>query len=137
MQTIVVGSGIIGIACAHYLARAGLQVTVIDRGQIAGGCSHANCGYICPSHLLPLTEPKVLMTAIKSLFRPNSPFRVKPRFSPSLWRWMWQFARRCNHRQMLSAAGHLKAILDSSLVEYRRLMADEALDCQWKQDGLF
>src|SRR5262249_33635036 len=56
---------------------------------------------------------------------------------PSLWRWMWQFARRCNHRQMLSAAGHLKALLDSSLAEYRRLMSDENFDCQWKQDGLF
>src|SRR5262245_37892191 len=112
MQTIVVGSGIVGIACAHYLVKAGLQVTVIDRGKIAGACSHANCGYICPSHLLPLTEPKVLHAALKSLLAPSSPFRIRPRFSPSLWHWMWQFARRCNHRQMLAAGHHLKTILD-------------------------
>ena len=113
-----------------------MQVTVIDRGTIAGGCSHANCGYICPSHVLPLTEPGAIRTAIKSLFAPNSPFRVKPRFSPALWYWMWQFARRCNHRQMLAAGAHLKAILDSSMVEYRQLIADEALDCDWQQNGL-
>jgi D-amino-acid dehydrogenase len=136
MRTIVVGSGIVGIACAHYLVRTGLEVTVIDRGAIAGACSHANCGYICPSHVLPLTEPGAIRTALKSLFAPNSPFRVKPLFSPSLWYWMWQFARRCNHRQMLSAGQHLKAILDSSMAEYRRLMAEEAIACQWKEDGL-
>src|SRR5262249_917899 len=60
----------------------------------------------------------------------------KPRPSPSLWKWMWQFARRCNHRQMLTAGAHLKAILDSSMTEYRRLMAEEPLDCEWKQNGL-
>ena len=63
---IVVGAGIIGIACAHYLSKAGLRVTVIDKGSIAGACSHANCGYICPSHVLPLTEPGAIGVAIKS-----------------------------------------------------------------------
>lgn len=43
---IVVGAGIVGIACAHYLTKAGLRVTVIDKGTTAGACSHANCGYV-------------------------------------------------------------------------------------------
>jgi D-amino-acid dehydrogenase len=135
-RAIVVGSGIIGIACAHYLTKAGLRVTVIDRETIAGACSHANCGYICPSHVLPLTEPGAIRTALKSMFTPNAPFRIKPRFSPALWNWMWQFAKRCNHRRMLAAGSHLKAILDSSMTEYRRLMVEESLDCEWKQNGL-
>jgi D-amino-acid dehydrogenase len=135
-RTVVVGAGIIGIACAHYLAKAGLPVTVIDRGTIAGACSHANCGFICPSHVLPLTEPGAIRTAIKSLLNPHAPFRIRPRLSPALWNWLWQFARRCNHRQMLEAGTHLKAILDSSLTEYRRLMEEEQFDCEWKQDGL-
>ncbi len=135
-RAIVVGSGIIGIACAHYLTKAGLEVTVIDQGPIAKGCSHANCGYICPSHVLPLTEPGAVRAAIKSLFNPNAAFRVKPRFSPSLWRWMWQFAKRCNRHQMLTAGKHLKAILDSSMQEYHRLMPEESLDCEFRQNGL-
>lgn len=135
-DVIVVGSGIIGIACAHYLNEVGYQVTVIDKGTVAGGCSHGNCGYICPSHVLPLTEPGATRAALKSLFNPNDPFRVKPRFSPALWNWMWQFAKRCNHRQMLTAGGHLKVILDSSLVEYKKLMQAEALECEWTENGL-
>jgi D-amino-acid dehydrogenase len=37
---------------------------------------------------------------------------------------------------MLTAGGHLKAILDSSLREYRRLVREESLDCEWKESGL-
>jgi D-amino-acid dehydrogenase len=135
-DVIVVGSGIIGIACAHYLNADGLQVTVIDQGTIGGACSHGNCGYICPSHVLPLTEPGAIGTALKSLFNPNAPFRVKPRCSPALLKWMWQFARRCNRRQMLAAGQHLKTILDASMQEYRRLMREEGLQCEWKETGL-
>lgn len=135
-DVVIVGAGIIGIACAHYLSKAGLRVTVIDQGSVAGGCSHGNCGYICPSHVLPLTEPGAIATAIRSLLNPRAPFRVKPRLSPALWNWMWQFARRCNHRQMLTAGRHLKAILDSSMHEYRRLVAEESLECEWKENGL-
>lgn len=133
---IVVGAGIVGIACAHYLSQAGLRVTVIDRGPIAGACSHANCGYICPSHVLPLTEPGAIGLALRSLLNPRAPFRVKPQFSPALWNWMWQFARRCNHRQMVSAGKALQAILDASIDEYRRVIRELSLDCEWQENGL-
>jgi D-amino-acid dehydrogenase len=133
---LITGAGIIGLACAHYLSRVGYQVTVIDQGAIAGACSHGNCGYICPSHVLPLTEPGAIKLAMKSLFNPDAPFRVKPRWSPALWNWMLQFGRRCNHRQMLEAGVGLKAILDLSMSEYRKLVIDEGLACEWKEKGL-
>lgn len=135
-DVVVVGAGIIGIACAHYLSKAGYQVTLIDRGTVGGACSFGNCGYVCPSHVLPLTEPAALRLAIKSMFNPNAPFRMRPQLSLAFWKWMWQFARRCNHKQMLAAGAHLKAILDSSMTEYQRLVVEEPLDCDWQQNGL-
>lgn len=132
----IVGGGIIGLTVAHYLVDAGLKVTLIDKSTIAAACSHGNCGYICPSHVLPLTEPAAIPLAIKSLFNPKAPFSVKPRFSPALVNWMWQFARRCTERQMLTSGVALKAILDSSLDEYKRLIAAQQLDCQFKTNGL-
>ncbi|MFG0335595.1 MAG: NAD(P)/FAD-dependent oxidoreductase [Maioricimonas sp. JB049] len=135
-SALIVGAGIVGIACAHYLRKAGLAVTVIDRGRVAGACSHANCGYICPSHIPPLTEPGALRIALTSLFNPRSPFRVKPSLNPALWHWLWQFARRCNHRQVLSAGRHLQSLLDASMEEYRQLIPGQSLDCEWKEDGL-
>ncbi len=135
-SVLVVGAGIIGIACAHYLSRAGFTVTVIDRGTIASACSYGNCGYVCPSHILPLNQPGAIRKAITSFFTPEAAFRVKPRWSPAFWNWMWQFAKRCNRRQLLAAGAHLKALLDSSMTEFRQLMTEQSLDCEWKDSGL-
>ncbi len=133
---LIVGGGVIGIACAHYLSQAGFKVTVIDQQTIGGACSHGNCGYVCPSHVLPLTEPAALKVAAKSLFQPDAPFRVKPTLDPKVLRWFWEFARRCRHRTMIRAGHHLKAILDASMSEYLKLIKEEAIQCEWKDSGL-
>ncbi len=132
----IVGGGVIGIACAHYLARAGYQVTVMDRASIGGACSHANCGYVCPSHILPLTVPSAIPMALKSLLKPKSPFKIKFSLSPSYLSWMLQFGKRCREQVALAAGHHLKAILDSSLDEYKSLVADQQIDCEWRERGL-
>ena len=56
-HAIVIGGGVIGACSAYYLARAGWRVTILDRGAFGRGASHANCGYVCPSHVLPLAAP--------------------------------------------------------------------------------
>jgi D-amino-acid dehydrogenase len=135
-DVIVVGAGVIGVACAHFIAATGRRVTVIDQGTVGGACSGGNCGYVCPSHVLPLTEPGAVGMALRSLLTPGAAFRVRPRLDPALWNWMWQFARRCTHAQMLEAGAHLQTLLDASIAEYRRLVCDERLDCEWQETGL-
>ncbi|MDB4778274.1 FAD-dependent oxidoreductase [bacterium] len=135
-NAIVVGGGVIGLACAHYLSQAGIGVRVLDRGKIGGECSHANCGYVCPSHVLPLTVPSAVPMATRSFFKPRSPFKIQPRLNARYWKWMFQFAIRCRKDVALSAGHHLKAILDSSIDEYRQLVRNENLRCQWRESGL-
>ncbi|MEM8933923.1 MAG: FAD-dependent oxidoreductase, partial [Acidobacteriota bacterium] len=137
---LVVGGGIVGIGCAHYLRKAGYRVTVVDRGGIGRACSHANCGMICPSHVLPLNEPAALREGLLSLLDPSAPFRIRPQLRIDLYRWLFQFARRCTHRQMLDAGRRLVPILESSMDEYHALFAELAADereaGQWKENGL-
>ena len=133
---LVVGAGIVGIACAHYLSRTGHSVTVIDQGRVGGACSHGNCGHICASHVLPLTEPDNLRAGLKSLLNPRAPFRVKPQWRGAMLRWFWEFARRCNRRQMLAAGHQLQPLLESSMHEYRALVADHPIEAQWQPGGL-
>ena len=133
---VIVGGGVIGIACAHYLSQAGAKVTVLEKDVMAGACSQGNCGYICASHILPLTEPDALWTGMKSLFNPRAAFRIKPQLRPELWRWLFEFARRCNQKQMLVAGAALQAILESSLAEYKQIVQKESLECEWEEKGL-
>lgn len=133
---VVVGGGVIGVACASYLVKAGYRVRIIDRSTIGGACSLGNLGYVCPSHALPLTEPGALAAGLKSFVQPRAPFRIKPRLDRAFWQWLWQFARRCNQRDMLAAGAQLKVILDASLAEYEQLIPTLPADCEWQKSGL-
>ncbi|MGP0064895.1 MAG: NAD(P)/FAD-dependent oxidoreductase [Isosphaeraceae bacterium] len=135
-SAIVIGSGVIGTACAYYLMKSGWNVSLIDRGALAGGSSHANCGFVCPSHVLPLAEPGMVGKAIKSLFQRNSPFAIKPKLDPTLWSWLLHFARRCNERDMIEAGRGIQPLLLSSLELYKELVDCESLDCEFAERGL-
>ncbi len=135
-RVIVVGGGVIGAACAYYLAKAAWRVTIVDRGEFGKGCSHANCGFVCPSHVLPLAAPGAIGRTLQALLAKDSPFYIKPRFSPSLWSWLWRFARRCNLRDMLESAAAIQALLDSSRALYDQLIQEEQIDCEWEPRGL-
>ena len=135
-HVVVVGGGVIGLACAHYLVKAGRRVTVLDQGAIGGACSHGNCGYVSPSHVLPLTEPGMVTTAIKSLLKKDAPFRVRPRLDFGLLKWFWNFARRCNYDDMMAAAPAIQNLLLSSVELYEELIAGEGLDCEWERSGM-
>lgn len=133
---VIIGGGIIGVASAWYLSRAGWKVQVIDRNTIGGACSASNCGLVCPSHVLPLTEPGAFKSALKALVTRNSAFKIQPRLDPALWSWFWQFAKRCNHDSMVQAAHCIQALLASAMSEYRQMVHEERLDCEWQAKGL-
>jgi len=133
---VVVGGGVVGAASAYYLAKAGLSVTLVDAGGFGSGCSHANCGYVCPSHVLPLAAPGAIRSILRVMARRGSPFRMKPGVLLRDPRWFLSFARRCNQAGMISAAGSIRALLGSSRALYDDLIRDERIDCEWRTRGL-
>jgi D-hydroxyproline dehydrogenase subunit beta len=55
-DVVVVGAGIVGSACAYFLARAGLTVAVVERGTVASGTTGAGEGNILVSDKEPGPE---------------------------------------------------------------------------------
>jgi D-amino-acid dehydrogenase len=135
-RVIVVGGGVIGASCAYYLSRDGWDVTVVDRGAFGKGCSHGNCGLICPSHILPLAGPGAIRGAIRAMLSRNAAFAIRPRIDPSLWDWLLRFTRRCTRAKMLQAGRAIQALLISSRTLYAELMKGEPFDCEWEEHGL-
>jgi D-amino-acid dehydrogenase len=135
-RVIVIGGGVIGAACAHYLSQSGWRVTILDQGRFGEGCSHANCGLVCPSHVLPLAEPGAVGRTLRAMLSPGSPFSIRPRIDLALWGWLFQFARRCNRQAMLEAGRAIQALLRSSRGLYDELIRCERLDCEWETRGL-
>jgi D-amino-acid dehydrogenase len=135
-NVVLVGGGVIGCLSAYHLAKAGWRVTVLDRGRIGGGCSHGNCGYVCPSHVLPLATPGAIGNTLKTLFARNSPLKVRTGFALTHLGWFLRFAKRCNASDMLSAAVGIQALLTSSRKLFNDLLTAENFDVEWDTHGL-
>ncbi len=135
-HVLIIGGGVVGAMCAYHLARDGHRVTIIDQGTFGAGCSHGNCGYVCPSHALPLPQPGAIATTLKAMLKPDAPLYIKPRLDPRLWSWLLRFARRCNEQDMMAAARARVALLNASKRLYLDLLRDEQIDCDWEERGL-
>ena len=96
MTILVLGSGVIGTSIAYYLARAGHDVTVIDRQSApALETSFANAGEVSPGYASPWAGPGVPVKAIKWLLMNHSPLIIKPMLEASMWRWGFAMLRNC------------------------------------------
>jgi len=135
-SAIVIGGGLIGCSSAYYLCRDGWGVTLLERQKIGSGASHGNCGYVCPSHAMPLSGPGVVAHTLPSLFKRDAPLSIPARFDPALWKWLLQFTRQCSTDQMMHAATGRNALLASSMNLYRQIVGEESIDCEWSDRGL-
>lgn len=97
MQVLVLGSGVVGVTSAYYLAQKGFDVMVIDRQSAVGlETSFANAGQISPGYAAPWAAPGVPMKALKWLFQRHSPLSLKPDWT--LWQLQWtlKLLQNCN-----------------------------------------
>ena len=134
-DVLILGGGVIGLACAYYLLEAGRGVTVLEQGTVGSGSSHGNCGTLTPSHATPLAMPGMVGAGLRALLHPDAPLRIAPRIDPSLWRWLFGFSRRCNWDDF-RATTRIKAPL---LLHSRRLIEElvrkESHDCEFEAKG--
>jgi D-amino-acid dehydrogenase len=136
-NVIVIGGGIIGLSSAFYLQRAGYQVTVLDKGDFRDNCSYGNCGYVCPSHFIPLATPGIVRQGLKWMLNSKSPFYVQPRLSLSLIDWGLKFMRSATKEHVEKAAAPLRDIALISQQEYEGVWRQQpGLDFSYEHKGL-
>jgi D-amino-acid dehydrogenase len=119
MRVIVLGAGVVGTASAWYLARAGHEVTVIERQGTAGlETSFANGGQVSASHAGAVGEPGVPAKLLQWLGREDAPLLFRPRAEWRQWAWGVRFLFEClpfrnhaNTRQLLALALYSRALL--------------------------
>jgi D-amino-acid dehydrogenase len=119
MKVLVLGAGVIGTTCAHYLSAAGFEVAVLDRRPgPALETSFANAGGICPGFSGPWAAPGMLRKVAGWLGRSNAPLSLRPTLDPHQWSWLLRFAANCtaerfriNKERMQRIAHYSKACL--------------------------
>ncbi|KRA36042.1 amino acid dehydrogenase [Rhodanobacter sp. Root627] len=121
MRVLILGSGVIGVCSAWYLARAGFEVTVVDRQPGPGlETSFANAGQISPGYASPWAAPGVPLKALKWLFMRHAPLAIRPGLDPQQYLWLLQMLRNCTaSRYAINKARMVR------LSEYSRDCLDE------------
>jgi D-amino-acid dehydrogenase len=119
MRIIVLGAGVVGTTAAWYLARAGHEVTVVERQGAAGlETSFANGGQVSASHAEPWANPGAPAKILEWLGREDAPLLFRLRADWDQWTWGLRFLAEClpfrareNTRQLLALALYSRAEL--------------------------
>jgi D-amino-acid dehydrogenase len=116
-RTVVVGAGIAGLSTAYYLAKRGIEVTVIESNRVGSGASAGNGGWLCPAQAGPLPEPGLTLMGMRALMNRDSALYFKPSKLAELSPWLLRFWSYCNanaYRHGLRAMAALGSRISSS-----------------------
>ena len=136
MKVLVLGSGVIGVTSAWYLARSGHDVTVIDRQPgPALETSFANAGMISPGYSAPWAAPGVPLKAIKWMLAKHAPLAVRPTADLSQYCWMWQMLMQCNTRAYATNKSRMMRLAEYSRDCLMDLRKETGLDYEHRELG--
>lgn len=113
-KVVVVGAGIVGVATAIWLQRAGHQVTLIDKEGPAAGASFGNAGVLATGSIIPVTTPGLLKKAPKMLFSPNEPLFLRWTYLPKLLPFLFKYLKHANEKSVNRIADGLHQLLNDT-----------------------
>jgi D-amino-acid dehydrogenase len=136
MRVIVLGSGVVGVSTAYYLAKAGHEVTVVDRQPgPALETSFANAGQISPGYASPWAAPGVPLKAVKWLFQRHAPLAIRPDGSLYQLEWMWEMFRNCSAERYAVNKERMVRIAEYSRDCIRALRQETGIEYEGRQQG--
>ncbi len=135
MRVGVVGGGVIGLATAWYLKKAGAEPFVVDAGVVGGGCSSGNLGWVCPSITTPLPAPGLAWRSLMRALRRDGPLYLRPTAVPRLLPWLLRFRSHCNEADWERGVRRLAELNARTMELYEGLAAD-GVDFEFARSGI-
>jgi D-amino-acid dehydrogenase len=126
-SAIVLGAGVVGVATAYALAIRGVEVTIIDRAEIAGsGASFANGAQLSYIYTDALASNSLLKRLPFLALGLDPAFRLRPSLDPSQIAWFMRFIRNCTRQRFLeNSLEGLQLGLESQLAMHALLQKHE------------
>jgi D-amino-acid dehydrogenase len=137
LRAVVVGGGVIGVTTAYYLARAGIEVVLVEKEQdIAPETSRTNAGLIAPGHSFAWASPAAPRLLVRSLLGRESSIGLRLPPEPRLVPWGLRFLRECTaHRARTNSLVKLR-LARFSQGELEALIEAENIDCSYRRGGV-
>lgn len=137
MKVLVLGSGVIGVTTAWYLARAGHEVTVVDRLETpATETSYANAGMLSFDYSTPWGAPGVPLKAIKWMLQDISPlyFNLRQLDARAIG-WMLKMLRQCTAEAFDTNKERMLRVARYSAQCFHELNSELELDYDLRMQG--
>ena len=136
MKVIVLGGGVVGISTAWYLAKAGVEVTVIERQPgPALETSFGNAGQISPGYAAPWAAPGIPAKAAKWLFQKHAPLAIRVDGSTYQWEWMARMFANCNPYDYNINKGRMMRLAEYSRDKIRELKTETGMAFEGRTGG--
>ncbi|TAT94245.1 D-amino acid dehydrogenase [Rhizobium ruizarguesonis] len=128
MKVIVLGAGIVGVTSAYQLAKAGHEVTVVDRQPgPALETSFANAGEVSFGYCSPWAAPGIPMKAMKWLFMQHAPLILRPKADIAMLAWMAQLLRNCTSARYALNKSRMLRLADYSRISLAALREETGI----------
>lgn len=136
MKVIVLGAGIVGVTSAYQLAKAGHEVTVVDRQPgPALETSFANAGEVSFGYCSPWAAPGIPMKAMKWLFMQHAPLILRPKVDMAMLSWMAQMLRNCTSARYALNKSRMLRLADYSRVSLAALREETGIAYDERMQG--
>lgn len=137
MTTIVMGGGLIGVTSAYYLAKAGHEVTVLERNASAGEeTSFQNGALLAPGHSQSWAAPGATWTLLKSLVQKDPALRFRFSIDPQFWLWGLKFLANCNQTDYHANTLRVFRCMNAGMEELRALSAELGIGYDGNDNGI-
>lgn len=131
----VIGAGIIGLAVAFKLTRAGQSVLILDKGGMGEGASSGNAGAFAFADVEPMASPAMLLKSPRWLLDPMGPLAVPLSYAPKMAPWMVQFARACMPDAHAASTRAQAALMQLAKAETEPMFDDAGLSHHLRREG--
>ncbi|MGB3876941.1 D-amino acid dehydrogenase [Shinella zoogloeoides] len=136
MKVIVLGAGIVGVTSAYQLAKAGHEVTVVDRQPgPALETSFANAGEVSFGYCSPWAAPGIPMKALKWLFMEHAPLILRPKVDGAMLSWMVKMLRNCTSGRYAINKSRMLRLADYSRISIAALREETGIAYDERMQG--
>jgi len=134
-DAIVLGAGIVGVSVALHLAKRGLAVALLDRGDPGQGTSYGNAGIIEGNTLFPAKFPADLGALIRIALKraPEADYHIA--FLARVAPWLLAFRRNSTPERLVETMEAMRPLFSRSVGEHAALMAESDAERYLRRNG--